>query len=113
MFILLNADNEHPIVTCPRVVSSMLLNSGMTESIATWSPLPSANDVVDGEILAANITCEDDAGNVVMSGDLYPLGLTKVTCRANDTALNEGSCEFYIYIHDVYRGKFLLSLSIQ
>ena len=76
----------------------MNVDAGMAVANVTWSPLPSANDNVDGSILAANIICEDGSGTVVMSGDTYAVGLTSVTCRANDTALNEGSCEFNITV---------------
>ena len=75
----------------------MNVDPGMAGAIVTWSPpTPTAIDIVDGPIIA--IVCEDSLGNVTMSGDLYPVGLTTVTCRANDTALNEGSCEFNITV---------------
>ena len=62
----------------------------------------------------------DGASNILMSGANYPLGLTTVTCRANDTALNEGSCEFNITVVgtcclslfiDVYPTRFLVTVS--
>ena len=68
----------------------------MTDAIVTWSV--SANDNVDGTILPVNIICDDGASNILMSGENYPVGTTTVTCRANDTALNEGSCEFNITV---------------
>ena len=74
----------------------MTVESGMADANVTWSLLPTASDTVDGDI--TTIVCEDSLGNVVMSGDLYPVGTTTVTCRANDTALNEGSCEFNITV---------------
>ena len=70
---------------------------GTASSKVKWSAPPSANDTVDGDV-TANVVCTDDMGNVVVSGDLYAVGLTTVTCRANDTALNEGSCEFNITV---------------
>ena len=76
----------------------MNVDPGMADASVTWSPLPSADDVVEGSILPANIICEDDSGNVVMSGDRFPVGTTTVTCRANDTALNEGSSQFTITV---------------
>ena len=102
LYFLLYADNEAPTVACPSTVASMNVDAGMPVANVTWSPLPSANDTVDGSILAANIMCENGSGTVVMSGDTYVVGLTSVTCRANDTALNEGSCEFNITVVGKY-----------
>ena len=76
----------------------MNVDPGMTDAIVTWSPLPSANDTVDGLIPPSTIVCEVGPGNVVMSGDRFPVGTTTVTCRANDTALNEGSSQFNITV---------------
>ena len=64
----------------------------------TWSPLPTANDTNGTVIDATTIVCEDSSSKVVMSGDLYPVGTTTVTCRANDTLNVEGSCEFNITV---------------
>ena len=74
------------------------VDPGMSDAAVTWSPLPSANDTVDGVINPTTIVCEDAAGNVVTSGDRFPVGTTTVTCRANDTALNEGSGQFNITV---------------
>ena len=70
----------------------------MPDVVVNWSPMPSATDSVDGPILSAEIRCEDDAGNVVMSGDRFRAGTTTVTCKANDTSLNEGSAQFTIIV---------------
>ena len=72
----------------------------MAGAIVTWSPSPAATDAVDGPITA--IVCEDSSVAVVMSGTLYPVGLTTVTCKAYDTAINEGSCEFNITVVGMY-----------
>ena len=88
------------------MAASMNVDAGMAVANVTWSPLPSANDTVDGAINATNIICEDGLGTVVMSGDTYAVGLTSVTCRANDTALNEGLCEFKITVV----GKYLVKI---
>ena len=97
-----------PIVTCPNN-TFINVDVGNTDANVTWLPLPTAKDNNDTVIDVANITCEDSLGNVVMSGDLYPVGTTTVTCRANDTALNEGSCEFNITVVGRY---FVLLMSI-
>ena len=96
-----NADNEPPTVFCPSTVS-VTVDAGTATANVTWSPLPTANDTVDRVIDPATIVCEDSLGNVVMSDTLYSLGLTTVTCRANDTALNEGSCDFNITVVGMY-----------
>ena len=70
----------------------------MPDASVHWSPLPTALDAFEGTIPAANIVCEDEAGNVVVSGGRYRVGTTTVTCRANDTSLNEGSSQFNITV---------------
>ena len=72
----------------------------MINAAVMWSS--SAIDVVDGTIPPADIICQDDSGNVVMSGDSFPVGTTTVTCRAKDTALNEGSGQFTITVEGRY-----------
>ena len=94
-------DNEAPTVTCPMDVPSINVETGTAMSNVSWSASPSANDTVDGDV-TANVLCKDDMGNVVMSGGSYAVGLTTVTCRANDTALNEGSCQFNITVVGKY-----------
>ena len=74
------------------------MDSGFANALITWSPQPSAYDIVDGLIDATTIVCKNDAGNVVMSGSSFPIGTTTVTCRAYDAALNEGSSQFDITI---------------
>ena len=74
----------------------------MADANVTWSPLPSANDTVEGPIDPSNITCEDVAGNVVMSGDRFAVGTTTVTCRANDSIPHEGFCQFSITVVGMY-----------
>ena len=71
----------------------------MADAAVVWSQSPSATDVVEGPIPSANIVCQDDAGNVVISGGRYPAGTTTVICRVNDTALNEGSIQFTITVN--------------
>ena len=96
-----NADDEPPTVICPNT-TTVDVDAGMATANVTWSPSPTANDTVDGVINSTTIVCEDSLGNVVMSDTLYSVGLTTVTCRANDTALNEGSCDFNITVVGMY-----------
>ena len=91
----------------------MNVDPGMTDAIVTWSPLPSANDTVDGVIDPTTIVCEISPGNVVMSGDRFQVGTTTVTCRANDTALNEGSSQFNITVIGMFHLHLLLSFCKQ
>ena len=81
-------------------MQSVYVASGMINGIATWSPSPSANDTVEGPITPATIVC-DNGTMSVMSGDTFPVGTTTVTCRANDTALNEGSCQFDVVVQGI------------
>ncbi len=85
-------------------------------STVTWSTSPSASDIVDGDI-TAKVVCEDDRGNVVMTDGMYAVGLKIVTCRANDTALNEGTCRFNFvigvkHLAISFHFKFLIDHSI-
>ena len=86
----------------------MYVNVGVAGANVNWAPLPTANDSVDGNI--TTIVCEDSQGNVVMSGDLYPVGLTTVTCRANDSIPLEGSCQFNITVVGRYY-LFIIEMS--
>ena len=72
-----NTDNEAPIVYSPNNVPAMNVDPGMADAIVTWSPMPSANDTVDGPIPPSTIVCEVSPGNVVMSGDRFLVGTTQ------------------------------------
>ncbi len=56
----------------------------------------SASDVVDG---ALTPVCTLD-GNVVVSGDVFPLGTNHLTCAATDAHHNAGSAGFDIVVRD-------------
>ncbi|XP_038072761.1 uncharacterized protein LOC119741140 isoform X2 [Patiria miniata] len=99
-FTITVIDTEAPEVTCPSSVPSMSTDSGLSTAIVPWSPQPSATDNVD-VFDSSNITCQDEAGNIVVSNGTYALGLTTVTCNATDVAGNEGSCNFTITVIDV------------
>ena len=75
----------------------------MIDAGVTWSPLPTANDTVDGVIDPTTIVCDDGAGNVLMSGDRFRVGTTEVTCKASDSVPQEGSCKFNITVIGGYR----------
>ena len=107
MFGLFLADNEAPIVTCPSD-NTTNVDASVAGAVVFWSVSPNATDVVDATVNADSVVCEDHLGNIVTSGELFPDGVTTVTCRANDTSLNEGSCEFFINV----TGKYLSELII-
>ena len=84
----------------------------MTHANVTWSPLPTDNETT--------IICQNDQGDVMMSGGLYPVGLTHLTCNVTncnetsnetcisiDTASNITGCNFTITVIGTY---FLSSL---
>ena len=68
-----------------------------TASNVVWFTLPTASDNVDVNITDSAV-CEDDLGNVVISGGTYTAGLTLVTCKVLDSDMNEGSCQFNISV---------------
>ena len=80
-------------MTCPDS-STEGVASGVTSAPVTWSPQPTASDVKDGPI--TTITCTDESGTTVTSDGSYAVGVTTVTCRANDTEGNSGECQFSI-----------------
>ena len=69
-------------------------------AVVDWLTQPSAEDAVDGPIDA--ITCRDQDNNEVTSGAVYPVGVTTITCTAQDSASNEGMCTFTITIYSMY-----------
>ncbi len=74
----------------------------MAGANVSWSVSPSASDVVDATVNANSVVCEDNLGMVVTSGVFFQDGVTTVTCRANDTSLNEGMCSFFINVTGKY-----------
>ncbi|XP_033643557.1 uncharacterized protein LOC117303459 isoform X5 [Asterias rubens] len=86
-------DNDGPIVTCPMDKTT----SGVAGAFVDWSGSPDATDV-DITVNAGSVVCRDGLNNVVTSGGFFQAGTTTVTCRANDTALNEGFCVFVIIV---------------
>ena len=86
-----------PVVICPNdtIVSFI---GGMPDEAVIWSPLPSAIDSAGGVIDPASIVCEDQDGNLTMSGDIFPAGKTSITCTTdiNDTVPYQGYCQFTI-----------------
>ncbi len=99
-------DNEVPTVTCPSD-NTTNVDPGMAGAVVFWSVSPNASDVVDATVNANSVVCENNLGLVVTSGVFFQEGVTTVTCRANDTSLNEGMCSFLINV----TGKYFFLLS--
>ena len=89
-------DDEAPVITCPDNLASVEVAIGMNQAAVVWSPLPSANDTVDGILASDRIICVDDSGNQVASGVDFGIGLTTIICTAQDAASNEATCDFNI-----------------
>ncbi|XP_022088962.1 MAM and LDL-receptor class A domain-containing protein 1-like isoform X2 [Acanthaster planci] len=99
-FTIIVVDKEPPHVTCPTSVTSVSTGSGNATAIVSWPSLPTVTDNVD-LLDSSEIICQDDAGNDVVSGGIYGVGTTVVTCRVKDSALNEGLCQFAIVVEDL------------
>jgi len=80
-------DTTPPEVTVP---ADMSVNATMPAgAIVSYSPAPSANDLVDGAIVP---TC------VPASGSTLPIGDTTVDCSATDAHGNTGSGSFTVHV---------------
>ncbi len=64
----------------------------MADATVDWSPLPSAQDAVDGVL--HDVTCVNEAGEHVESGSRFSVGDSVTTCSASDKSGNEGRCGF-------------------
>ncbi|XP_071797061.1 uncharacterized protein [Asterias amurensis] len=97
---LFRLDTE--VVVCPND-TIVAFNGGMPDKAVIWSPLPSAIDSAGGVIDPASIVCEDQDGNLAMSGDIFPAGKTSITCTTdiNDTVPYQGFCQFTITLPDI------------
>ena len=89
------ADNEGPVVMCSNSTVQNV-EPGKPDAAVVWSPLPSAKDVVDGVV--PDVTCEDDDGREIDSGDRFSAGDTMITCSAVDSLGNQGNCSFTITV---------------
>ena len=93
MFDISLVDTEGPIVYCPHDVFG-LTNDSDTPASIWW--LAKGNEVT--------VTCSDDAeGVAVVSGDLFKVGTTLVTCTAWDAAGNPGQCTFLVTVTGLYK----------
>ncbi|XP_022097569.1 uncharacterized protein LOC110983021 [Acanthaster planci] len=90
-------DTEAPDISCPNSVISVIVDSGQSTVAVSWISMLSVSDNVDGLTLS-DILCVGNAGNIVVSGGMYGLGTTTVTCSVTDAALNTGSCQFTVEV---------------
>ncbi|XP_038071849.1 hyalin-like [Patiria miniata] len=94
IFVITVKDNEAPVMSCPADISQDVV-PGEGVAIVDWLPLPSANDAVDGLL---NVTCRNESGKLVNSGDEFPIGVAAVTCKSSDSSGNEANCSFTISV---------------
>ena len=97
-FFFFYTDNEPPVFITPNNVSSASVDAGRADSIIVWAPPLSATDIVDGLNPSTSITCVDDLGVSVASGDRYAVGVTTVYCSVRDAALNLQTTQFVITV---------------
>ena len=87
-------DKEPPDVTCPANLEACT-EIDSSRAVVNWPLQPAAVDAVDGYI---NPDCRDENGQVVVSGGMYDLGVTSITCTAQDASGNLGVCAFNITV---------------
>jgi HYR domain len=80
------SDTAAPVVSVP--ANQTALATSPNGAVVTY-PAPTANDDVDGTITP---TCDHS------SGELFPIGMTTVTCTATDAAGNTGSGSFTVTV---------------
>lgn len=80
------ADTSPPVISVP--TDLLLVAPGPTGAVAVFDPA-TAVDVVDGPV---SVSCDRDSGTVV------PVGVTTVTCVAEDSRGNRGSETFTITV---------------
>ena len=85
-------DTTAPVVTAPANVTVEATSAA--GAVATFSA-GSATDAVDGVLSAP---CA--AAGPLVSGDVFPLGVTTVTCSATDAANNTGTATFTVTVQD-------------
>jgi hypothetical protein len=87
-------DTTPPQVTVPADITRTA--TGNSQALVSWTGV-SAYDVVDGAVLA---TCTPPAGSS------FPVGVTTVTCSAQDSAGNLGSAAFRVTVRYDFDGFF-------
>jgi uncharacterized repeat protein (TIGR01451 family) len=87
-FVVTVTDEEDPSVSCPQdiVVSESPAGSGTAN--VSFNPTASDNSG------AANINCSP------ASGSAFPVGITQVTCTANDASGNTAECTFDVEVKE-------------
>lgn len=84
-------------VTPPRISVSNTTTEATSPDGANVDFSATARDLVDGSV---SVTCKDASNVVVSAGDLFPVGDTKFTCRAEDTRHNFSTSNVTISVVD-------------
>ncbi len=97
-----DADNNDEGDACDTVAPVVRVPADFTEEATSASGavvtfVVSATDNVEGSVA---VTCKDQNGNAVASGDIFPLGPTTVTCSAKDSLGNSDSDSFTVTVAD-------------
>jgi hypothetical protein len=92
MFTVTVNDTQNPTITCPSAVTATAAASCPIGTSATTSFTVTASDNCPG----VTVVCKDQNGNVVVSGQPFPVGTTTVTCTATDASGNTASCMFTV-----------------
>jgi hypothetical protein len=82
-----SADYTPPTITCPADIMKTLTGRNMCEKVEFATP--TAKDLCDKNV---KVTCD------YASGYCFPMGKTKVTCKAVDKSGNEATCFFYVTV---------------
>lgn len=89
------ADGLAPVITCIGDISTIA--TGALGTLVDMSDLATAVDNLNSSV--PTVTCSDASGSVVTTSSLFPLGLTVVTCIAEDASLNRSDpCAFTVTV---------------
>jgi len=95
VFTVTVVDTQLPTISCP---------SNITTTLAASCPIATNSGPISFTVTASDncpgvtFVCKDQNGNVVTSGQPFPVGTTTVTCTAKDTAGNMAMCSFSVSV---------------
>ena len=82
-------DNVPPSISCPSDIS-IGTDPGSCEGTASWPPIFAMDNCDPSPIVSCNFN----------SGDMFPIGVTTVTCTASDVSGNISTCTFNVIVVD-------------
>ena len=85
-------DDTPPAITCPSDIT-VDHDAGRCCAVVTF-----AVTATDDCTPSPTVVCYDQRGNVVNSGDCFPVGTTTVTCTAVDACGNTSQCAFQVNV---------------